>query len=85
MDLSKPQKFDTLFLPIFVGTQQNLIKTSDPRKKERKERKGKKIFDFLLCFKEFRFNKLEISISEAVTPQFGLDSGVRNPDLLKDS
>ena len=33
MDLSKPQKFDTcrgqtLFLPIFVGKQYNLIKTS---------------------------------------------------------
>ena len=29
-----------------------------------------KIFDFLLCFKGFRFNKLEISISEAVTTQY---------------
>ena len=26
----------------------------------------KKLFDFLLCFKGLRFNKLEISISEAV-------------------
>ena len=26
---------------------------------------AKKIFDFLLCFKGFRFNKLEISISKA--------------------
>ena len=31
---------------------------------------GKKIFDFLLSFKGFRFNKLEISILEAVTTQY---------------
>ena len=31
---------------------------------------AKKIFDFLLCFKGFRFNRLEISISEAVTTQY---------------
>ena len=29
-----------------------------------------KIFDFLLRFKGFRLNKLEISISEAVTMQY---------------
>ena len=33
---------------------------------------------FLLPLKGFRFNKLEISVSEAVTTQYGLDSGMRN-------
>ena len=44
---------------------------------------AKKIFDFL-----FQFNKLEISISEAVTnsmikyaEKIGLDSGVRNKGI----